>query len=92
MRALEELAASPADPTGRASLARLLLAQAGDIRVQAWVENDLTSPEADTRVGAARALAMLGRAARAAPLLADADPSVRTRAACAILTASRHPR
>jgi hypothetical protein len=40
-------------------------------------------------MSAASALAALGRSARAALLLADPDVSVRTRAACTMLVASR---
>jgi hypothetical protein len=69
--------------------ARLALAAAGDARVQAWIEEDLGASEPARKLGAASALAALGRAARAAPLLADPDPSVRTRAACTILVATR---
>jgi hypothetical protein len=72
-----------------ASRARLALAAAGDLRIQAWIEADLASPEASARLSAATALSTLGRAGRAAPLLADADPSVRTRAACTILEGAR---
>jgi hypothetical protein len=72
-----------------AARARHALASAGDLRVQAWIERDLTAPEPDRKTSAASALAALGRPARAAPLLADPDPSVRTRAACTIVMASR---
>jgi hypothetical protein len=72
-----------------ASRARYALASAGDVRIQAWIEQDLAAEGAERRLGAASALAALGRAARAAPLLADADPSVRTRAACTLLVAAR---
>jgi hypothetical protein len=72
-----------------AARARLALAYAGELRVQAWIEKDLASPEPARRVGAATALAALGRAARAAPLLADPEASVRTRAACTMLVAAR---
>jgi hypothetical protein len=89
IQALEALAAPDQTPAVRGSRARLLLAEAGDLRVQAWVEADLRSTESATRLGAADALAALGRASRAARLLADDDPSVRTRAACTILLASR---
>ncbi len=75
-----------------ASRARYALASAGDLRIQAWIEQDLTSADARRKTQAASALAALGRPARAAPLLADADPSVRTRAACTILVAARSPR
>lgn len=72
-----------------ATRARYALAAAGDLRIQAWLEQDLASPEPRRRTAAASALAALGRPARAAPLLTDADPSVRTRAACTMLMASR---
>jgi hypothetical protein len=90
---LERLAAPDDDGslTPRRSRARFLLAKAGDLRVQAWVEQDLLSKDPVVRLGAADALAALGRAARAAPLLADDDPSVRTRAACTVMVAARWP-
>jgi HEAT repeat protein len=69
--------------------ARLALALAGDRRVQAWIERDLTAPAAEDRLGAVAALAALGVAARGAPLLAEEDPSVRLRAACTIVMAAR---
>ena len=72
-----------------AARARHELAAAGDLRVQAWIEQDLAAPEPQRKTSAAFALAALGRPARAAPLLADADPSVRTRAACTMMMASR---
>jgi hypothetical protein len=87
--ALEALAAPDDASALRASRARLLLAEAGDLHVQAWVEADLRSADPAARLGAAEALAALGRASRAAPLLADDDASVRTRAACTILLAAR---
>lgn len=69
--------------------ARHALASAGELRIQAWIEQDLASPLANRKTSAASALAALGRPARAAPLLTDPDPSVRTRAACTIVMASR---
>ena len=72
-----------------AARARLALAQAGDLRIQAWIEQDLAAAEPNRRLGAASALAALGRPARAVMLLADPDASVRTRAACTMLVASR---
>jgi hypothetical protein len=75
-----------------ASRARQALASAGDVRIQAWIEQDLAHQDARKKTQAASALAALGRPARAAPLLADADPSVRTRTACTILVAARTPR
>lgn len=72
-----------------AAQARLALAQAGDLRIQAWIEQDLTAPEAQRKLGAATALAALGRPARAVMLLADPDVTIRTRVACTMLVASR---
>jgi hypothetical protein len=69
--------------------ARLVLARAQDARIQAWIEWDLDSTDPHRRLVAASALAALGRAARGALLLADADPAVRTRAACTLLLADR---
>lgn len=69
--------------------ARHVLASSGDLRVQAWIEEDLASPDPTRKLGAAQALAALGRAGRAAPLLADPDPAVRTRAACTMIVAAR---
>jgi HEAT repeat protein len=79
-----------AQPGSRLALrARFALAAAGDRRVQAWLEQDLAAPQAFQRLAAATALASLHAGARAAPLLADADPAVRLRAACTLLLASR---
>lgn len=72
-----------------AARARAVLAQAGDLRIQAWIEQDLASSDPQQRLGAAQALAALGRSARAVMLLTDPDASVRTRAACTMLVASR---
>jgi HEAT repeat protein len=82
-----EVLASPGSPV--ASPARSALASAGDRRVQAWIEQDLSSPAPEDRLGAAVALAALGVPARAAPLLADTDPHVRLRVACTLVTAAR---
>ncbi len=84
-----ERGASVALEVEAASRARLALAYAGDLRVQAWVEKDLLAAGPHQKLGAASALAALGRPARAVMLLADPDPSVRTRAACAMLVAAR---
>lgn len=70
--------------------ARSALASAGELRIQAWIEEDLGSAEPRRKTAAAYALAALGRSARAAPLLADPDVSIRTRIACTMLVASRH--
>jgi hypothetical protein len=77
------------DRGAAASRAKLALATAGDLRIQAWIEADLSAPEPATRLSAATALSALHRSARAAPLLADADPSVRMRAACTLLAGAR---
>ncbi len=87
--ALEALA----QPGGAvAQRARFALASAGDRRVQAWIEGDLAASAPEDRLGAATALATLGVSARAAPLLADADPAVRVRAACTLVMAARSSR
>jgi hypothetical protein len=88
VKALEAFAGQKDKPL-LASRARHALASAGDIHIQAWIEEDLGSDDARVRLSAVDALAALGRAARGAPLLADKDPSVRTRAACALLLSSR---
>jgi hypothetical protein len=87
--ALEGIGAAFAPPSQVASQARFALAAAGDRRVQAWIERDLSAPSPEDRAGAASALAALGVASRAAPLLADGDARVRVRAACTILAAAR---
>lgn len=69
--------------------AKLALASAGDLTVQAWIEADLKAPTPWERLAAAGDLAALGRSARAAPLLADPEASVRTRAACTLIMAAR---
>ncbi len=81
--------ASPSSPETVARRARLALAADGDASVQAWIEADLKSPDAQTKLLAASALASLHRAARAAPLLADADAHVRTSVACTLLSLRR---
>jgi hypothetical protein len=83
---LEELA-RPGQRLG--DRARFALGLAGDRRAQAWIEEDLQAQSAQMRVAAVTALAALGVAARGASLLADEDPSVRERAACAIVMAAR---
>jgi hypothetical protein len=85
---LETIASRTDDPP-LSSRARLLLAEAGDIRIQAWVERDLRSEDPWVRISALEALVALGRPSRGAPLLADGDVSVRTRGACALLLAAR---
>jgi hypothetical protein len=84
-----EALAGRTDDEALASRARLALARAGDVRVQAWIEHDLTSNEPRARLMAVDALIALGRASRGASVLADPDVSVRTRGACALLLAAR---
>lgn len=86
VRALEAFAAQR---DLNAARAKLVLASAGDTRIQAWIEADLRSFSAQDRISAATSLAALGRAARGAMLLADPDPEVRTRVSCTILAAAR---
>lgn len=83
---LERLA-RPDSPIG--SRARIASAMSGDRRVQKWVEDQLTSDREEDRVAAAVALAALGVAPRAAPLLADPVSRVRARTSCVILMAAR---
>ena len=85
-----EVLAQPGSAVG--AQARFALAGARDRRVQAWLEQDLASADVSDRLAAATALADLGVAARAAPLLGDDDPSVRGRAACTLLMADRTER
>lgn len=82
-----EALASPGSPV--ASRARMASAMAGDRRVQSWIESDLASEAEGERISAAIALAALGVASRAAPLLADPVPRVRSRVSCIILMAAR---
>jgi hypothetical protein len=84
-----EALAGRKDDDDVASRARMELAHAGDLRVQALLEQDLAAKDPHARLAAAGALAALGRSARGAPLLADADVSVRTRAACTLMVAAR---
>ncbi|MGH7293364.1 MAG: HEAT repeat domain-containing protein [Polyangiaceae bacterium] len=86
---LEKLEALAQTGSPVATRARFALASAGDRRVQAWIEQELTSERAFDRLAAGTALASLGVASRGAPLLVDPDPSVRVRAACTILMAAR---
>ena len=80
--ALEKFAARE-DATGQN--ARMFLARRQDFRIQAWIERDLGKSDVNAKLFAVRALAQLGRVARAAPLLVDSDVSVRTRVACMML-------
>lgn len=80
--ALEKFAARE-DSAGQN--ARMFLARRQDFRIQAWIERDLAKADVNAKLFAVRALAQLGRVARAAPLLVDSDASVRTRVACMML-------
>ena len=84
-----EVFAQPGDAVAFGRRARALLAAAGQLNVQAWLEADLGSDDPGVRTGAVDALASLGRAARGARLLSDTDARVRSRAACTLLMASR---
>jgi HEAT repeat protein len=87
--AAEQLEALAQPGASVAARARFALAEAGDRRIQLWLEQDLSAEAPETRLAAGTALAALGVAARAAPLLADADVSVRLRAACTLVGAAR---
>jgi HEAT repeat protein len=82
-----EALAQPGTPV--AARARFALAEAGDRRIQSWLEQDLAAEAPEARLAAGTALAALGVAARAAPLLADSDVSVRLRTACTLVGAAR---
>jgi HEAT repeat protein len=82
-----EALASPGSPV--AVRARFALAELGDRRIQSWIEQDLASADSEDRLSAVTSLAALGVAGRGAPVLADADPHVRVRAACTMLMAAR---
>ncbi len=84
---LEALARAGSNVVERA---RFALAMSGDRRIQAWVEQGLRADRPEARLAAATELGAMGRSARAAPLLADGDPAVRLRAACAMILAARH--
>ena len=86
---VEKLEALAQPGSALSQRARFALASAGDHRVQGWLEQDLSSERPFDRLSAATALASLDASARAAPLLADLDPSVRVRAACTLLMAAR---
>jgi len=86
IESLESLAGAASPVAGRA---RFALAISRDRRVQAWIEQDLAADQADQRLAAATALAVMGVAARGAPLLADGDAQVRVRAACTMMMAVR---
>lgn len=89
---LESFGSPKSENTRLASRARAALAAAGDVRIQAWIEEDLKSPDPATRSLAGSALAQLRRPARGAPLLADKEVSVRMRAACTVLASVDSPR
>ena len=88
-RAIEELESLARAGSSVADRARFALAVSGDRRVQAWIEQDLTAVRPERRLAAATELAAMGVAARGAPLLADGDASVRTRASCTLILAER---
>lgn len=89
-RAIAELEPIAGSQRGQLSRRALFsLAAIGHLRIQAWLERDLRSSDAQARLSAAVGLVALGRAPRGAIVLADADPSVRTRASCILLGADR---
>jgi hypothetical protein len=85
LKALRDL--DKVDQPSVSSRARAALARAGDRSVQGDAERDLGNAEGRLRLAALDDLAALGMAGRGAPLLADDDPEVRTRAACTVLRA-----
>ena len=72
--------------TTRALLAKGALARAGVREVVPVLARDVRSSDDRLRGAAGVALAGMGERARAAPLLADPEPGVRTSVACAILS------
>jgi hypothetical protein len=89
--ALEALGPLAAGSGGERNAARTALAQAGDRRVVALLQQDVSAAEPGVRAWAASELASMKEWPSAAPALADDDPSVRTRSACAILAVRRLP-
>jgi len=88
VKALEEIAAKK-DDEELSARAKLALASAGDARIQAWIEEDLSSKNPIIRLGAVTALSTMGKAARGAVVMSDEDASIRTRAACMIAASVR---
>lgn len=83
--ALAKLGPIAAGSSDEASDARSALAELRDRRAVLLLFQDREHKDPDRRARAATELASMGEAPWAAPTLADADPSVRTRAACALL-------
>ncbi len=89
-RELEVVGGRPQGPLSRRAL--FALAGAGHRSIQAWLERDLVAPDPEARLSALLSLVALDRGPRGATLLADQDPSVRTRAACLLLAAGDRPK
>ena len=87
-KALEQIGMLAASSMPIATKAKAVLARLGDPRVTALLIKDGQSKDPQQRLEAVRGLLDLDDVARAALFLADADPGVRTRAACQILVAS----
>jgi hypothetical protein len=85
--ALEELGSIAASEDRAANAAKVALAVARDRRAVPLLVKDLSSTLPDVRAWAASILAGMHELQEAAPVLADADQSVRTRVACAIVNA-----
>lgn len=86
-QALEELGHIAASEDRAANAAKVALAVARDRRVVALLVKDLSSTLPDVRAWAGGILAGMHELQEAAPVLADADKSVRARVACAIVNA-----
>lgn len=82
-------AAGAKDDLVHAPRARGILAGARYMPIQLWLEEQAGRKEIGLKIRAAAGLAALGRVARAAPLLADDDPTVRSRTACLVLAVTR---
>lgn len=85
--ALQELGTIAVSEDRAANAARVALANARDRRVIPLLVKDLSSTLPDVRAWAAGILAGMHELGEAAPALADDDPHVRGRVACAILRA-----
>ncbi len=86
-QALAKLGPIAAGSSPEAPDARSALAELRDRRAVMLLFKDEEHADADRRARAAAELAAMGESPWAARALADADPSVRTRVACAILRA-----
>lgn len=88
-KALAELGTMAASTSIERNPARSALAKARDRRVVPLLAEDLSAPEPGVRAWAANELSSMKEFPQASMALADADVSVRTRAACSIMAMPR---